>query len=197
MDAAPQDEEPRIVALDVPLLGLRSRSPMPPPGGHREVFRSEVWTAARGGAGPLHIHREQEERFEVLAGEITVRRGREQLVLNAGDTATVPPGTSHTFENTGDGEAHIVTEFRPALRVQEFFANLFGLINDGRTNDQGLPSPLQAAVLVQEFPREFFYPPFPPPPVFRALAAPLAAIGRRRGYRGSYPEYLAPLGVGR
>lgn len=190
-DLSPNDERP--VEIDVPLLGIRSRSPVLPPGGHGELFRSEVWTAAGGGAGPMHIHAEQEERFQVVAGEITVRKGRARVVLHSGDTATVPPGTPHTFENTGDGEAHFLTEFRPALRVQEFFANLFGLVNDGRTNAKGIPPPLQAAVLMQEFPREFFYPPFPPPAAMRALAVPLAALGRRRGFRGSYPEYVEPL----
>jgi quercetin dioxygenase-like cupin family protein len=184
---------PATVDLTVPLFGLATRSPLPPPGGHGEVYRAEVWAERGGNAGPMHIHAEQEERFELVEGRITVRRGRERIQLDAGDSVAIPPGTPHTFENSGDAVAHLFTEFRPALRVQEFFAQLFGLANDDKMNAKGLVRPLQAAVLMSEFPREFFYAPYVPVPAQRALAAPLAAIARRRGYLGRYPKYEALL----
>jgi hypothetical protein len=40
--------------------------------------------------------------------------------------------------------------------------------------------------------REFFYAPYVPIAIQRALAAPLAALGRRRGYRSKFPEYTTP-----
>ena len=52
----------------------------------------------------------------------------------------------------------------------------------------GNPSLLQLAVIFDEF-AELGRPAQPPPAVQKALFAPLAALGRARGYRARYPEY--------
>jgi mannose-6-phosphate isomerase-like protein (cupin superfamily) len=48
---------------------------------------------------PLHVHRDQDDTFYVLDGAITLQIGDEIVELKAGDFATVPPGTPHTFDN--------------------------------------------------------------------------------------------------
>lgn len=141
----------------------------------RDVWQAEVRVAPGGNGGPPHRHLHQQERFRVLDGTV--------------ETLAVPPGTVHTFVNTGDADAVFLAEFTPALRIEEFFANLFGLALDGRTNAKGLPDPLQGAALLREFPQEFFYPPGVPAPVLRAAMAPLALAARLRGDRGTYPRY--------
>ena len=50
---------------------------------------------APGGGNALHIHTTFAETFEVAAGELTLRIGREERVLRPGERATVPPGTPH------------------------------------------------------------------------------------------------------
>jgi hypothetical protein len=50
------------------------------------------------------------------------------------------------------------------------------------------PSPLQLAVIFDEF-ASLGRPIAPPPALQKALFAPLAALGRARGYRARYPEY--------
>jgi quercetin dioxygenase-like cupin family protein len=48
---------------------------------------------------PLHIHREQDDTFFVLAGILTIQADDELFELEPGDFASVPPGVAHTFDN--------------------------------------------------------------------------------------------------
>ena len=65
---------------------------------------------------------------------------------------------------------------------------LFGLAKDGKIGKSGNPSPLQLAVIFDEF-AELGRPVQPPATVQKLLFAPVAALGRARGYRARYPEY--------
>jgi mannose-6-phosphate isomerase-like protein (cupin superfamily) len=147
-----------------------------------EVLRAETTVQPGGGAGPLHRHRFQEERFEIVEGEILGRIGASRLRVRAGETFVVPPDAPHTFSVDAGEPARFISEFRPALRVAEFFAQLFWLADNGHVDAKGRIHPLQAAVLARAFPREFFYVPRIAPALQQAIAAPLALIGRRRGY---------------
>src|SRR5215212_7669724 len=147
-----------------------------------EVLRSETVVQPGGGGGPLHRHRRQEERFEILEGEIIGRIGRTRRRVRAGETFIVPPDAPHSFSVETHEPARFITEFRPGLRLAEFFAQLFWLADHGQIDTSGRIHPLQAAVLARAFPREFFYLPRIPAPLQQAIARPLAALARRRGY---------------
>jgi mannose-6-phosphate isomerase-like protein (cupin superfamily) len=179
------------VTLENPVLGLRAQRPVTPNWDPRELSRSEVFAAPGANGGAPHLHLHQKERFELLAGSLAYTLGRSSGMLQAGETLVIPPATRHTFRNDGDTEAHFIAEFRPALRIEDFFANLFGLAADGRTDDKGRPSLLQTAALMSEFPREFFYLADVPVALQRAIAVPLARLARRRGYVGHDPRYAA------
>jgi hypothetical protein len=81
-----------------------------------------------------------------------------------------------------------VFELRPALRSEQLAETLFGLGGDGKLNAKGNPNPLQLAVIGREFAEEGRAT-RPPAPVQRIVLAPLAALGRLLGYRGTYPQY--------
>jgi len=74
-------------------------------------------------------------------------------------------------------------------RFDAMFATIFGLANAGRTNARGLPSPLQLALLAREF-RDVIVFTRPPRAIQAPLFAAMGAIGRARGLRAVYPEYL-------
>jgi mannose-6-phosphate isomerase-like protein (cupin superfamily) len=61
--------------------------------------------ASKGYSPVLHLHRNQDELFHVLAGEFRVKVGDEEKRLNAHDTLLIPKGTPHTFiiESFEDG----------------------------------------------------------------------------------------------
>src|SRR3954453_16136573 len=127
-------------------LGFRGRFI---PSDDPDVLIGETWVTPGGGAGPLHRHLHQNERFEVHEGAITVRPGPAAPVLAAGETFTIPAGAAHTFVNHTGGEAHIRTYFTPPMRLEAFFGELAAV--------GGKPSFAQAGWLMAEYPDEFFY----------------------------------------
>jgi quercetin dioxygenase-like cupin family protein len=146
-----------------------------------------------GGLVAEHVHPLQEERFEVVDGEITFRiEGRDRR-YGPGEVIIVAPGVRHAPRNESDRESTALIEFRPALDIQGFFETFAGLARDGRTNRLGVPrNPLRAAVAGHEFRREVALA-SPPLPVQRLLRRPAATVGRALGYRARDARWVAPL----
>jgi quercetin dioxygenase-like cupin family protein len=96
-------QEIRVVSHDEDALVVESRmppqSPQPPP----------------------HLHPSQDERFEVLEGEVEATIGGETRSYAAGERFDVPAGTVHEMSNRGDTPARMRWETRPALRTLGFF----------------------------------------------------------------------------
>lgn len=103
-----------------------------------------TWTA--GGSAPrTHWHPRQDERFEVLEGELTVELGGgPPRVLRAGDTLDVPARTAHRMWNAGSAPVRATWRVTPALRTEEMF----------RYIDRGM-SPLRGLRMLWTFRREF------------------------------------------
>ena len=74
-----------------------------------EMLRAETIVQPGGGGGPLHRHRFQEERFEILEGEIIGRLGRTRRRVRAGETFVAPPDAPHTFVVEANEPAHFIT----------------------------------------------------------------------------------------
>ena len=136
-----------------------------------EVLRAHVEAVKGANGGPLHIHLRQEETFIVVTGRLLVRRGRERIQVEPGQDVRIPAKVRHTFE--AEVDSTYTVEFRPALRVEEFFGDLFALPTDKR----GKPRIGDAARLMRAYPDEFLYFPFIPVSVQRALAVPLSKLG--------------------
>lgn len=154
------------------------------------LLQLDLFAAPGGFVAAAHVHPNQEERFQVLAGTLRLRVDGQEQVLRAGQVAVVPPGRPHVWWNAGEEEVHILGEVRPALRTEMFFETFFGLATDGKTSRKGLPNPLQLAVLVREYQDEVRLA-RPPVAIQGALFGPLAVLGRLLGYRGWYPRYSA------
>ncbi|HEY7619267.1 MAG TPA: cupin domain-containing protein [Solirubrobacteraceae bacterium] len=133
-----------------------------------------------GGAVPMpHVHPIQTERFEVLAGRMRFRVGLRTVVAERGDVVEVAPGVAHSFANAGDSEARLRVEVRPALRMEEMFADVVAMAEAGRMNRRGLPrNLLDLAVLARRYDQEA-HAPFIGVAVQRALLAPLVMLARR------------------
>jgi mannose-6-phosphate isomerase-like protein (cupin superfamily) len=140
-----------------------------------------------------HVHPSLTERFRVVSGRLGVRVDGLDTELGPGEEVTVRPGMVHDWWNAGDEEAQVVVEINPGRRFEIMISTLFGLANDGLTNDKGMPHLLQAAVIADEFADVVQ---FLRPPLFiqRALFALLAPIGRALGYRPYYERYMRPHG---
>lgn len=131
-------------------------------------------------AGP-HFHPAQEERFEVLSGELHYRLGERTAVAGAGEQITVPPGVHHDWWNASDGVCHAHVTVTPAGRFDEMITSVWGLGALGRTDDYGAPKPLDGILLSEAFGDEIVLlkPPAAVQKVMARVAAPLVrATGR-------------------
>lgn len=155
------------------------------PGGP-QVLRLEEQAPADMIRPPLHLHRSQQERFEVLQGEVTIRVRNELHVLGAGGCLVIEPGTPHTWWNSGAGELRMLAEFRPPGNMQSFFETFCGFAQEGRANARGGPPFLQVAASARLWDS---YLGSPPVAIQRALFAVLGPVARMRGYRASYDRF--------
>jgi quercetin dioxygenase-like cupin family protein len=133
-----------------------------------------------GGAVPIpHVHPIQTERFEVVEGQMRFRVGLRTRLAGPGDVIEVEPGVMHSFANAGDEEARLRVEVRPALAMEEMFAEVIAMAKAGRMNRRGMPRKLtDLATLARRYDQEA-HAPFLSVGMQRVLLAPLVALGRR------------------
>jgi quercetin dioxygenase-like cupin family protein len=133
-----------------------------------------------GGAVPIpHVHPIQTERFEVLSGRMRFRLGLYTLTTGPGEVVEVAPGVVHSFANAGDEEARLHVEVRPALAMEDMFAEVIAMAHAGRMTKRGLPrNLLDFAALARKYDQEA-HAPFMSVAVQRALLAPLVFAGRK------------------
>jgi hypothetical protein len=103
----------------------------------------------------------------------------------------VAPGTLHTWWNDGHEEAHVLVEFRPALHFETILETGYGLARDGKTDDKGVPNPLQLGVMFNEYKDEIYLAALPIA-AQKVLWALLGNIGKLLGYKARYPQYSGP-----
>jgi mannose-6-phosphate isomerase-like protein (cupin superfamily) len=150
------------------------------------LLRNESYIPPAGEAEPEHTHPFQESGAEVISGSVRFRVDGEERTLEAGESITIPANTPHFFWNDGEEDAHFIGWFRPALKIDRFFEAFFGLAQDGKLNEKGLPSTLQLAVMVPHFGDEIRLT-SPPWAVQKATFGALAPLGRLLGYRPEHP----------
>ena len=73
---------------------------------------------------PTHVHRQFDEAFYVVEGELTVRVGDRTVTMRAGSFVFVPRDTVHDFENTGTSSAKILLWEAPAPGMDKMFEEL-------------------------------------------------------------------------
>ena len=146
------------------------------------------WTGGPGWrAGPRHVHRLQEERFEVLEGRIRSYVDGLERVHATGAVLAVPARAAHTVWNDGDGPVRLLVEFRPALASETVLETLAALAATGRTRADGVPrNLLDLALVVHDYEDELY---LERPPLFvqRAVFGPLAWLARRLGRSAVMP----------
>lgn len=146
-----------------------------------------------------HVHPQMWERFTVLKGTLSAVVGGSRRALGVGESLLVEAGVAHDWWNESKTEDVQVllaldraegSSMDPA-RFEMLIATLFGLANDGKVDKKGRPTPLQAAVIAQHFSDVIVFT-RPPRWVQATVLSPLAHLGRRLGYKPTYPKYLAP-----
>ncbi len=73
-----------------------------------------------GDGPPQHIHKNEDEAFYVLEGEMNILVGERTIRATAGSFVLVPRGTVHAFSRIGQEPAKILAIFSPA-GFEKFF----------------------------------------------------------------------------
>jgi uncharacterized cupin superfamily protein len=116
--------EGRFIAVGSASTGVRLKASATETGGLCSVWEGRV-PPGTVGAGP-HYHRERDEFFYVLEGELVLRIGDEKHRARAGTFAFVPRETIHGFSNeSGDG-ATILVVHHPA-GFEQFLEEMWNL----------------------------------------------------------------------
>jgi quercetin dioxygenase-like cupin family protein len=133
-----------------------------------------------GGAVPMpHVHPIQTERFEVVSGLMRFRVGLRKRMAGPGDVVEVAPGVMHSFANAGEDEARVLVEVRPALAMEQMFAEVVAMAEAGRMGPSGMPRNLRdLATLARKYDQEA-HAPFLSVGVQRLLLAPFVRRERR------------------
>ena len=65
-------------------------------------------TIPSGGSPPLHVHKNLDDSFLLLDGEIAVRCGDQRIVAHPGSYVVLPAGVEHTFRVVSAGPARML-----------------------------------------------------------------------------------------
>ena len=156
-----------------------------------------VWELqlAPGGRVPsTHAHPEQQERFTVLHGRMRFRIAGRSMTLLAGGTATVPPGTVHSFANPGPMPARVLVETSPALDMEALLETAAAIARDQKAAARAFPRVFDLVLFMRDFEREVTAPYLPTALVrlvvgaFARLAGMFGAAARYRRLRGAAPR---------
>jgi quercetin dioxygenase-like cupin family protein len=134
-----------------------------------------------------HFHPALVERFTVLEGELTLKRDGQTSVLREGESAVIDAGVWHDWWNASDRDARARVEITPGERFAHMVETFYGLARLGHVNSKGMPSPLQLALVGQEFSDVVVFRK-PPVALQRAIFGVLGPMARWRGYRATYPQ---------
>ena len=88
-------------------------------------------------AGPKpHIHKEMEEIFYVVKGEVELLVGNERIAAKPGTLALVPRSAVHAFANPGNQKSVLLIMFCPADSRERYFEGLAELTKGGKIPDK-------------------------------------------------------------
>jgi quercetin dioxygenase-like cupin family protein len=120
-----------------------------------ELLEMDATYPAGSPEPPAHFHPQQEERFEILAGQMIVRLDGEERTLATGEVFEVPVGTVHSMWNGGDEVARVRWETRPAMGTEVFFRGLAKLAGGAESVEGKAGEPVSGEGFLEEFRNEF------------------------------------------
>lgn len=115
--------------------------------GHRLGLAESVLAPHTPGP-PQHRHAQHDEGFYVISGTVRFTVGDKEYDATAGTLVMVPPGAPHTFANTTDRPAVMLSTFTPDLYVQ-YFRDLEEMFAGGRT-----PTPQESIQVMSRYATE-------------------------------------------
>lgn len=81
---------------------------------HDAYSMFEYAIPAKTSGPPPHVHTREDESFICLAGRLDVHLGGQDFVLEHGDYLFLPRDVVHTFRNSSEEEARVISVVSPA-----------------------------------------------------------------------------------
>lgn len=129
---------------------------------------------------PPHVHDGITEEYEVLEGTLSVMRGGEWITLRAGESASIPPDTVHTFKNESGATVRVRNVHRPPGRFEDFIEHICRLTQArGITRPRDPRIPIYLSMILLEYPETLA----PGRRRERIGLRVLAGLGRLLGFR--------------
>ena len=104
-----------------------------------------------GGGPPPHVHRNEDEGFVVLEGEMEFLAGDRWVRVTAGSGFFGPRGIPHTYRNAGSAPSRMLVTISPS-GFEEFFVEV------DRLSASGPPTPDQLIELGKRYGLDFLPP---------------------------------------
>jgi mannose-6-phosphate isomerase-like protein (cupin superfamily) len=95
-------------ADDLWLMNTRVSVLIPAAAGEDGISLLEHW-APHGDSPPLHVHRNEDEAFHVLQGELRLRLADRDLRAGAGQSLLAPKGVAHSYRVESSHGARFLT----------------------------------------------------------------------------------------
>lgn len=125
-------------------------------GGAYALFET---TATAGLPGPPpHIHRNEDEAFYVLDGEVELTVEGEVSTASPGTFVNLPRGTAHTFRNAGEGPARFLALLVPG-GLEKFFEEIGEPTTDPSSPPAGPPDVQKVLATAPRYGVEILPPP--------------------------------------
>jgi mannose-6-phosphate isomerase-like protein (cupin superfamily) len=160
-----------------------------------EYVRIRNETSAGAPGVVLHYHLAYTEGFKVLEGRLDMCVGTKEnhLVLAEGESIFLPLNTAHRFWNSSTEPVVFEVEVRPARNFEKAVRAAFGLVQDNKTNDKGVPKNILELALIYELSESYIV----GMPLFlqKGIFGALAGIARWRGYDPEFSKYTQPDGL--
>jgi quercetin dioxygenase-like cupin family protein len=83
------------------------------------------WTIEPGASVPHHFHKESEEHFHVLYGELTIIVGEKTIPLKVGEKLIIPKMILHSIKNKSKEKVICRVKFIPSADQDKLFQILF------------------------------------------------------------------------
>jgi quercetin dioxygenase-like cupin family protein len=104
-------------------------------------------------APPPHTHPGLTESYEVLEGELDVMVDGDWRTLAAGESASVPPDTDHTFKNRSGAVVRARNVHRPPARFEDYIEHISRLLDArGITGKKDPRVPIYLSMVMLEYP---------------------------------------------
>lgn len=151
-----------------------------------EDFAEMIVTLPASGEGPpTHRHVMQTEYFEAIEGKLGLDCGDQKIVLEPGQSFTVPANTFHRCYAVDGTEIKFKAIFTPALSIRYLLTEMFESGNRQNSKD---PSIFEACYILQQAKGEYYLggvPQF----IQQALFQCMAFLGKLFGSVKAKPKY--------